>query len=125
MSDAKIKHAGDEFDAANLRNAREFLRTPEGRSPLELDWARRVIRRLWPPMNRERGALIELNLAGKISSAQSKRLAELQDYADWYLGQVAPRPDPYAALAEISDRAAALAQKVKARLEVLERLGKK
>lgn len=46
MSDAKIKNAGEDFDAANLRNAREFLRTPEGRPPFEMDWARRVLERL-------------------------------------------------------------------------------
>ena len=46
MSDAKIKNAGTDFDAANLRNAREFLQTAEGRPPFELDWARRVLERL-------------------------------------------------------------------------------
>ena len=46
MSDAKIKNAGADFDEANLRNAREFLRTAEGRPPFELDWARRVMERL-------------------------------------------------------------------------------
>lgn len=46
MSEAKIKNAGEDYDAANLRNAREFLRTPEGRPPFQLDWARRVLERL-------------------------------------------------------------------------------
>ena len=46
MSDAKIKNAGADFDAANLRIAREFLRTPQGRPPFEIDWARRVMERL-------------------------------------------------------------------------------
>ena len=32
MIDAKIKNAGADFDAANLRNAREFLRTAEGQA---------------------------------------------------------------------------------------------
>ena len=46
MSDAKIKNAGADHDRDNLRNAREFLRTPAGRPPFELDWARRVLERL-------------------------------------------------------------------------------
>ena len=35
-----------DHDRDNLRNAREFLRTPECRPPFELDWARRVLERL-------------------------------------------------------------------------------
>ena len=46
MSDAKIKNAGADYDRDNLRNAREFLRTPQGRPPFELDWAQRVLERL-------------------------------------------------------------------------------
>ena len=46
MSDAKIKNAKLDHDGDNMRNAREFLLTPEGRPPFELDWARRVLERL-------------------------------------------------------------------------------
>ena len=46
MSDAKIKNAGADYDRDNLRNATYFLRTPQGRPPFELDWARRVLERL-------------------------------------------------------------------------------
>lgn len=46
MSDAKIKDAKLDYDRDNIRNAREFLRTPDGRPPFEMDWARRVMERL-------------------------------------------------------------------------------
>lgn len=46
MSDAKIKNAKLDHDRDNLRNAREFLQTAEGRPPFEIDWARRVLERL-------------------------------------------------------------------------------
>ena len=46
MSDAKIKNAKLDHDRDNLRNATYFLRTPQGRPPFELDWARRVLERL-------------------------------------------------------------------------------
>ena len=46
MSDAKIKNAKPDHDRANLENAREFLRTAEGRPPFEMDWAQRVLERL-------------------------------------------------------------------------------
>ena len=46
MSDAKIKNAKPDHDRDNLRNATYFLRTPEGRPPFEIDWARRVMERL-------------------------------------------------------------------------------
>lgn len=37
-----------EHDRRNLDLAREWLRTPAGRPPFELDWARRVLARLEP-----------------------------------------------------------------------------
>ncbi|MCX5690566.1 MAG: hypothetical protein NTV94_12420 [Planctomycetota bacterium] len=46
MSDAKIKNAKLDHDRDNMRNAREFLKTPEGRPPFEIDWAQRVLERL-------------------------------------------------------------------------------
>ena len=45
----------------------------------------------WSVTNRERGRLIDKNIAGTISADERIRLDELQVYADYYLDKVAKR----------------------------------
>lgn len=45
----------------------------------------------WPTTNRERGELIDKNIAGTLSPEERIRLDALQAYADYHLTQVAPR----------------------------------
>lgn len=45
----------------------------------------------WSVINRERGQLIDKNIAGTISADEQIRLDELQAYADYYMDKVAPR----------------------------------
>jgi len=46
----------------------------------------------WPATNRERGILIDKNIAGTISTEEQVRLDALQAYADYHIDQAAPRP---------------------------------
>ena len=46
----------------------------------------------WPTLNRERGELIDKNIAGTLTAAEQERLDWLQDYAEQYIHSVAPRP---------------------------------
>lgn len=46
----------------------------------------------WPTTNRERGILIDKNIAGTITKEEQVRLDALQAYADYHINQVAPRP---------------------------------
>jgi type I restriction-modification system DNA methylase subunit len=46
----------------------------------------------WPATNRERGKLIDKNIAGTLSVEEETRLNSLQAYADYHLDQTAPRP---------------------------------
>ena len=48
----------------------------------------------WPALNRERGLLIDKDIAGTITPEERKRLEQLQAYADNYLEAVAPREFP-------------------------------
>ncbi|CAN5538022.1 hypothetical protein BH10ACI4_BH10ACI4_23900 [soil metagenome] len=52
----------------------------------------RMIERSWERTNRERGLLIDRGIAGKLTPIESARLGVLQDYADFHVHQVAPRP---------------------------------
>lgn len=46
----------------------------------------------WPATNRERGQLIDKNIAGAITVTERARLDVLQAYADYHLQKVSPRP---------------------------------
>lgn len=46
----------------------------------------------WPATNRERGQLIDKNIAGTITAEERARLDALQAYADYRLQKVSPRP---------------------------------
>ncbi len=46
----------------------------------------------WLATNRERGELIDKNIAGTLSSEEETRLNAMQAYADYHLDQMAPRP---------------------------------
>jgi hypothetical protein len=46
----------------------------------------------WSLTNRERGRLIDKDIAGTISVEEKTRLEALQAYADYYLDKVSPRP---------------------------------
>ena len=46
----------------------------------------------WPATNRERGQLIDKNIAGTITAEERGRLDVLQAYADYHLQKIAPRP---------------------------------
>jgi hypothetical protein len=48
----------------------------------------------WEMLNHERGSLIDKNIAGTLNSQERVHLEALNAYADRYLEQVAPRPDP-------------------------------
>jgi hypothetical protein len=52
----------------------------------------RALENSWERTNRERGQLIDRGIAGKLTSAASARLTVLQEYADFHVHQVAPRP---------------------------------
>lgn len=46
----------------------------------------------WSVTNRERGRLIDKNIAGTLNAEERARLAALQAYADYHLDQIAPPP---------------------------------
>ena len=46
----------------------------------------------WPATNRERGNLIDKDIAGTITADERARLDALQAYADYHLQKVSPRP---------------------------------
>jgi hypothetical protein len=46
----------------------------------------------WSATNRERGKLIDKNIAGTLNAEERTRLDALQTYADYHLDQIAPRP---------------------------------
>jgi hypothetical protein len=46
----------------------------------------------WSATNRERGKLIDKNIAGTLKAEERPRLDALQAYADYHLDQIAPRP---------------------------------
>jgi N-6 DNA Methylase len=46
----------------------------------------------WPRTNRRRGQLVDKEISGTITDAESTELAGLQAYADYYLEKVSPRP---------------------------------
>ncbi len=46
----------------------------------------------WPRTNRERGLLIDRQIAGGLDDIQRARLEVLQEYADYHINQVAPVP---------------------------------
>jgi hypothetical protein len=48
--------------------------------------------RAWSATNRERGQLIDKNIAGTITAGERTRLDILQAYADYHLQKVSPRP---------------------------------
>lgn len=48
----------------------------------------------WALTNHERGVLIDKSISGTISAEEQMRLDALQAYADYHIGQVAPRPNP-------------------------------
>lgn len=50
------------------------------------------LKRSWPATNRERGQLIDKNIAGTITAEERARLDVLQAYADYHLQKVSPRP---------------------------------
>lgn len=52
----------------------------------------RKIEDSWPRTNRERGLLIDQQIAGKLDNSQRARLELLQQYADYHINQVAPVP---------------------------------
>ena len=55
----------------------------------------------WPALNRERGLLIDKQIAGTLTESERKLLDVLQAYADYHIEQVAPRPAPPASLEEL------------------------
>jgi hypothetical protein len=52
----------------------------------------RKIERSWEETNRERGLLIDRQIASGLDDVQGARLSVLQEYADYHLNQVAPLP---------------------------------
>jgi len=52
----------------------------------------RKIEESWPETNRERGVLIDQQIAGELDNIQRARLQVLQEYADYHINQVAPVP---------------------------------
>lgn len=62
----------------------------------------RTIEKSWERTNRERGHLIDRKIAGELTSVESARLSVLQEYADFHVHQVAPRPTR--ALDDLEDR---------------------
>jgi len=52
----------------------------------------RKLEESWPRTNRERGLLIDKQIAGDLNDIERARLELLQEYADYHINQVAPRP---------------------------------
>jgi hypothetical protein len=52
----------------------------------------RKLEESWPRTNRERGLLIDKQIAGDLNDIERSRLDILQEYADYHINQVAPRP---------------------------------
>jgi type I restriction-modification system DNA methylase subunit len=52
----------------------------------------RKLEESWPRTNRERGLLIDKQIAGDLNEVDRVRLDLLQKYADYHINQVAPRP---------------------------------
>ncbi len=52
----------------------------------------RKLEESWPKTNRERGLLIDRQIAGELDNVQQVRLQILQAYADYHINQVAPVP---------------------------------
>jgi hypothetical protein len=52
----------------------------------------RTLEESWPRTNRERGLLIDKKIAGNLNDIEQARLNLLQEYADYHIDQVAPRP---------------------------------
>lgn len=52
----------------------------------------RKLEESWPRTNRERGLLIDKQISGDITGIERARLELLQEYADYHVNQVAPRP---------------------------------
>lgn len=52
----------------------------------------REIERSWPKTNRERGLLIDRQIASELDGAQQVRLQVLQEYADYHINRIAPAP---------------------------------
>jgi hypothetical protein len=52
----------------------------------------RKLEESWPRTNRERGLLIDKQIAGGLNDIERARLELLQEYADYHINQVAPRP---------------------------------
>jgi len=52
----------------------------------------RKLEESWPRTNRERGLLIDKQIAGNLNDTEQVRLELLQEYADYHINQVAPRP---------------------------------
>jgi len=52
----------------------------------------RKLEESWPRTNRERGLLIDKQIAGNLNDIERARLELLQEYADYHINQVAPRP---------------------------------
>jgi len=52
----------------------------------------RTVEKSWERTNRERGQLIDRGIDGKLTPVESARLNVLQEYADFHVHQVAPRP---------------------------------
>jgi hypothetical protein len=52
----------------------------------------RKIEESWPQTNRERGLLIDQQIAGQLDDVHRSRLQVLQEYADYHINQVAPAP---------------------------------
>jgi hypothetical protein len=52
----------------------------------------RKLEESWPRTNRERGLLIDKQIAGNLNDIERARLDILQEYADYHINQVAPRP---------------------------------
>ncbi len=52
----------------------------------------RTIEESWERTNRERGQRIDRGISGELTHVESARLSVLQEYADFHVHQVAPRP---------------------------------
>jgi len=52
----------------------------------------RKLEKSWLATNRERGLLIDKQIAGNLNDIERARLELLQEYADYHIDQVAPRP---------------------------------
>lgn len=56
----------------------------------------------WPSTNRRRGKLVDREINGKNTNAETAELASLQAYADYFLDKVSPRPTDL--LQQLEDR---------------------